>query len=293
MNPRLFPTSAAALGLLRSWIFGLWTAHVALDPLTDLAALPPALFDPPGLLALLPEGWWSLGLSAGGLLGLKAALLLSLGATTLGVLGRSIPLVASGLLVYYQGLVRGFGHINHSEFPLLYAAFLLALFPCADAWALNRKHSAAAADGPRYAAPVLLVMIALCFSYFFVGANRIVHGWDVFGTPSMSFWMILGAYSDTGAEPGLGRFILEHKALGYMAQAGFIGVTALELLAPLCILSRRFRAVFCLLMGSFHVMAYLTMNVLFWSHVALYVAFLDLDRLARRLSRTARGGDSA
>jgi hypothetical protein len=189
-------------------------------------------------------------------------------------------LAGGALLVYYQGVVRGFGHINHSEFPLLYAACLLALSPCADAWAWPRKRSAAA-EGPRYAAGVLLVAIALCFSYFFVGANRLVHGWDVFDSAaSMSFWMIRGAYGDTGGAPGLGQFILDREIYGQLARAGFVGVTALELLAPLCIFSRRFRPVFCTLMGSFHVVAYLAMNVLFWSHVALFVTFLDLDRLA-------------
>ena len=37
------------------------------------------------------------------------------------------------LLTFYQGLIRGYGYINHGELPILYAAYVLAVFPSAHA----------------------------------------------------------------------------------------------------------------------------------------------------------------
>ncbi|MCP3979149.1 MAG: hypothetical protein GY716_07430 [bacterium] len=285
MIPPLYPQTAQALGLLRIWVFGLWLLHVLLDPLTELAEFPSDMYHAPGLVGWLPEALQASLLSHGGLLATKALLIVLLGSATLGVLTRPCALAGSILLVYYQGLVRGFGHVNHGEMTLIYAAFLLALVPCGDALALRPSRTERRPGA--YSSAFLLIALALCFTYFLVGLNRILHHADVFGDGAMSFWMQLAAYRDSADSPALGRYMNHSAALRALVQTGFYFVQALELLAPLCLFSRRFRWVFVVGMGSFHLLTALTMNIFFWTNVALGVIFFDLDRLAERIG-TAR-----
>lgn len=286
MTPRLFPSTPEAVGLLRVWVFGLWLVDVARDPLGDLAHLPRELFTPPGLLMLLPEAWWDLVLSAVGLTCLKTLLLVTLIAATAGWVFRPAALLASLLLIMTQGMIRGFGHINHAEIPMLYAAFLLALFPCADAWAL--RHSRVPRARPEvYAAPFLLIVAALCFSYFFAGVNRVIHGREVFFSQSMQSWLISGALREAGSSPGLGRLANDMPVFQLTMNAGFYLVSLLELLAPISLVSRRFRWIFCPLMGLFHLLAWFGMNLLFWAHLALLPTFFNIDALAAWVKRRA------
>jgi hypothetical protein len=293
VTPRRFPSTPEAAGLLRIWVFGLWLVDVACDPLGDLAHLPRELFTPPGMLMLLPEAVWDVVLSSAGLACLKGALLASLVAATAGWIFRPAALLASLLLVVTQGVIRGFGHINHAEIPMLYAAFLLALFPCADAWALRRR-PAIPARSEFYAAPFLLIIAALSFSYYFAGLNRVFHGREVFFGQSMQTWLISGALRDAGASPGLGRLANNMPLFQVTMDAGFYLVSLLELLAPLCLVSRRFRWIFCPVMGLFHLLAWVGMNLLFWAHLALLPTFFDIDAIVAwlrgRLDRAARSG---
>ena len=279
MSRSLFPRTAPALGLLRIWIFGLWFVHVLRDPLTELADFPPDLFDGPGVLAFVPEGLQTWLLSYVGLSATKGSLLVLLSAATIGVLTRPCALAASLMLVYYQGLVRGFGHVNHSEMTLIYAAFVLALVPCGDALAL-RPSRVERREGA-YEAGFLLIALTLCFTYFLVGLNRILHHADVLGDGTIRFWIQLAAYRDAADSPALGRFMNHSAALRALVEVGFYLAQAAELLAPLCLFSRRFRWAFVAWMGLFHLMTALMMNIFFWGNVALYVVFFDLDRLAK------------
>lgn len=82
MSRPLFPQTAASLGLLCIWVFGLWFVHVLRDLLTELADFPPDLFRGPGMLALVPESLQMWLLSHVGLSATKGLLLVLLIALT-------------------------------------------------------------------------------------------------------------------------------------------------------------------------------------------------------------------
>lgn len=284
-----FPSTPEALALLRIWVFGLVALRIAGEPLTLLTALPRELFIPPGALALLPAGLWETALGPAGLAATKLGLLAALVAAAAGIALRASGLLATLLLVYHEGLVRGFGHINHAEMPIVYAAFLLALEPAADAFAPGAS-GRRRLPPERYAASFLLVALALTATYFLVGLNRVIHGREVLTGDSLLVWLVRGALADAGDAPGLGRFALERPELVTGMRAGLWVVTAFELLAPLAVHSRRFRPPFVAAMAAFHALAWLTMNLFFWAHLALLVVFFDLDRLAARLQPRSRRG---
>jgi hypothetical protein len=66
-----------------------------------------------------------------------------------------------------------------------------------------------------------------------------------------------------------------------------IATIAFELVFPLAVFAPRARPLLLFSGVVFHVVTYLTMNVGFFQHIALYAVFVDFERPAAR-ARTAR-----
>src|SRR5688572_19226666 len=146
---------ARVLGLMRAWVFGVWAALMALEPLHTIAELPRCAFFAAGILRAIP-GLEAL-LAPGPLTALRIAIVIACALAALGVKGRAFGAAAAALLVVEQGLLRGFGHVNHAELPLLWAAILLPLFPCSDAFAAKPDR----ARGSAYAAGAVTIAAML------------------------------------------------------------------------------------------------------------------------------------
>src|SRR5205823_6246364 len=79
----------------------------------------------------------------------------------LGVPGYAIIAVTTCvLLTLYQGLPRSFGFLNHAQLALLYAAYVLAAFPCADALAIAPARARRERAPVLYRAPMLAAALA-------------------------------------------------------------------------------------------------------------------------------------
>jgi hypothetical protein len=255
----------AALQLVRRGVFGLWLVKLAVSPLQRLAALPADFFQPIGLLRLIPDAAWRALLTTPGLVALRALAVVLLAVTMLGRGGILAPLASVVLLVLEQGLLRSVGYINHTEMVLLYAAIVLALAPLAD-----RR------SGPRADVPLVLVTAILCLSYTFAGVSRLVLGLpQVFHPDTILMWTLIAAHQTTYYGWELGRHVLALPPLLRAAMAaGLVVVTVLELLAPCCLFSRRFRRAFLAVMVPFHVVVLVTMNIFFWENLALFALVL-------------------
>jgi hypothetical protein len=69
-----------------------------------------------------------------------------------------------------------------------------------------------------------------------------------------------------------------------------VGTLAFELAFPLAVFVPRSRPFFLVGGVVFHLVTWVTMNVVFLQHVVLYATFVDFERLAARLrGRKARG----
>ena len=64
---------------------------------------------------------------------------------------------------------------------------------------------------------------------------------------------------------------------------GLLLVTVFEVLAPCCLFPRRFRRLFLLVMGPTHVLIALSMNILFWENLAMFLLLLDFNPAVRSL----------
>src|SRR6185295_13198370 len=72
------------------------------------------------------------------------------------------------LFLFYQGLLRSFGHFNHDEMPVVYMFFVLAFTPSGDRFSLDRmlRGARARAGDIVYGYPILLMRVLLAWSYF-------------------------------------------------------------------------------------------------------------------------------
>ncbi len=272
----------AARDFARTYVWSLWLLAVALDPLAYLALLPATSFEPAGLAAFVPDTLRAALLSTTGILLLKIVSLLAIGLAASGIWRRPAAITACLLLTVQQGMVRGFGHINHAEITLLMSAYIVTWFDCVDFTAgiakPDVKASARTKSGGRHtaAAPLTAIVLMLCVTYMFTGMHRVMNGgWHVFAGNHLENWMTFAQHSPRGYDLGLGAWLLSFDLFRWSMIIGFPLVTLFEILAPLCLVSRRFRVVFVAVMLPFHLLVLATMGIVFWQSLALYIFFLD------------------
>ncbi len=272
------PPPYAAVRALRTVVFGIWFVKTALDPLQSLARLPISLYEPVGFLTLVPAGAEPLLIETPFLYALKGTTLLALGLVLAGVGRTAGAIVACLLITLQQGIVRGFsGHIHHGDLVLLYAAYLLALFPLADAVA--RKQETSPRTGPMASSERVLitaVLTALCLSYTLTGTYRFIHGGiETFRTGSATFWALRNAYQVVDPAWGWGKLLLDAPLLSHMLDASFPLVTAMEAAGIAALIVRPFRWVFLASMIGLHFVSWLFLEVFFWENMILFGFFLE------------------
>ena len=155
-------------------------------------------------------------------------------------------------LTIYQGLIRGFTYSNHGELALLYATWVLALFPADDALALRRRRAAASAP-VLDSAPMQLIALILLVSYSLVGIRRFVESapW-IFFDGTIVHYVALRAAPGRGPFGDLGLAVLEYSWVARLFTLGFPVRGIFEALAPLALFSRWFRWAWVLVIVSFH-----------------------------------------
>ena len=269
-----------ALTLVRRLVFGTWFIRVAFKPLEQLALIPGSLFEPVGLMAVLPAPLEHLLHSVAFLYALKGVTLLAFALVIAGVALRPMMVVSCVLMTIFASLWRGFaGHIDHESILILYAGFLLTLFALADAWA-ERKGVPEVPGGPtRAGIPLTAILATLCLVYTMVGIFRTVRGTpDVFTTNSLTFWALRNAYETAEPAWGWGKYVIQYPWLGRMLDGGFPVITLFELTALTALFSRWYRYAFLLVMVPFHILSLFVLDVFFWENMVLYVLFFELSR---------------
>jgi hypothetical protein len=275
-----YDASPRELRLVRILVFGVWFLRVAFKPLDQLALIPASLYEPVGLLALLPPSVEALLHSAVFLLGLKAATLLSLGLVITGVALRPAMVAACVLMTLFSSLWRGFaGHIDHESILILFAGYLLTLFAFADARA-DAKGEPVPPDAPTRAGIALTSMLAvLCLVYTMVGVYRTVRGTPgIYLSDSLHFWALRNAYETIDPAWGFGKYVADYPVLSQMLRAGFPVITLFELTATFALFSRWYRYAFLAVMIPFHLLSLFVLDVFFWENMVLYVLFFELGR---------------
>ncbi|MHC4955394.1 MAG: hypothetical protein ACYTGZ_16195 [Planctomycetota bacterium] len=283
------------LGFARILVFSLWLVNLHLIALLDFADLPLAIHEPRGVMQFLPDAASAAMHGAGFLLGFKVLVTAGLVWLILGLPGYTrVAIATCVLLTLFDGIVVGFGPMTHKKFGILYAAWVLAFFPAADALAVAAPRSEPRRSA-QYVLPMVVITMALMTVYSFVGATRITTA----GLETYFGDTLRARFLDRCLEPNptgftLGITIAETPRLMQLSNVGYLAVTVLELLSPLCLFHNWFRRIWLAVMIPFHVLVPLTMNIVFWDNTILLLFFgIDWTGQCRDPSRRDRTSPEA
>jgi hypothetical protein len=284
------------LRLTRLGVFALWIIKLSLDPLWRLAELPRDMFEPIGILALLPTSAIDALLHP---LSLYIFLLTTLVVLAIGLTNRAFPIVATIaaiLLTAYSCLIRGYGPAVHTDIVLLFAVYVLAAFAWADLLVGkcgSPLPSVEGREGTRVPTmnmcsyPLVTIVALLCFSYCLVGFNRVsLGGLRVFTGDTMEVWAIDASLRAYYFNTNIGWHIPEWPLVVLMLKLGLPVITLFEMTAPLCLVSSHFRWIFIPVMLSFHLLSLVVMNIFFFDDMLLYLLLIDWSRRYPSLSRS-------
>ena len=282
---RLATDTALTLGVVRAVVHGAFLLGVLLTSFQNLSALPVTVMRPTGAMQLLPWGFYETLLTPAGMSALKAAMVAAL---ALGALGLWTPLttkLSAALVIFYEGLLRSFGHFNHDEMVAVYALVVLAFAPCGDRVALGRRGREGRRAGWVYGYPVLLIRLVVAWMYFSSALIKLrIAGLGYLNPdnlPALGIFHSLDNLHDT-------QYRLAFQLVNYRDfTTPLIALVLLwELLFPLAVFSRRARPWVLGFGVVFHLSTIFVMNVFFPYHLATYLAFVDWQAVADRMRKT-------
>ena len=283
---RVVPHSAFGLGVVRCIVHGSFLVSILFTSFAALGSLPVTILRPTGAMKLVPWSFYDQLQTPTAMVGFKCVLVLSLLLSTVGLFTVVSTKTSFLLVLFYQGLLRSFGHFNHDEMIAVYYLAVLAFTPCGDDFSIDSRLKQTRVQRPifAYAYPILLMQLLMAWTYFSSALIKLrVAGVKYLSSdnlPALAIFHSLDNLHDTGFK--LAFWLPQVKT--YLPFA--VGLVLLwELLFPLVIFWRRMR--WCLLGFGiiFHLATLFFMNIFFPHQLAMYLIFVDWDRWKHRLTR--------
>ncbi|HKG62000.1 MAG TPA: HTTM domain-containing protein [Pyrinomonadaceae bacterium] len=283
---RVIPSSPHALGVVRFFVHGIFLFDTAVTSYSALGSLPPTILRPTGVMKFLPWSFFDTLQTHGGMLTLKTLMLVSLVLSTAGFLTVISTKTSLLLVLFYQGLLRSFGHFNHDEMIAIYFMVVLAFTPCGDAFSIDSRRGKTKQLRPAlaYAYPILLMQLLLSWVYFSSALIKLrIAGWKYLSSdnlPALAIFHSLDNLHDTAFR---GAFLLPQVREYLPYAVAFILIW--ELLFPLAVFFRRIRWLILGIGFLFHILTVPLMNIGFPHQLLMYVVFVDWDRRKGFLTR--------
>jgi hypothetical protein len=284
--------SARSLGILRAAVFTIWLGDLLREPITDLARLPVDLFDPLGVLKLVPAEVWPVVFSVPFLVTFKWAMVALALPLALGIGPYRLLAVAAALaFTLWQGLSRGMLGVVHREMAILYVTWVLALAPAADAFRLGPLRPPRAAAW--YRAPLMAATLAYLLTYAAVGVRRLTAaGPEIFTDGTILRYLVMRSGEPGWWRDGAGLAVLSQPWLAWLVQLAFPVVTLFEVLAPLTLIDRRFRLAWIVVIVPFHLLSWGMMQIFFLQNILLLPFLLHEWAGERAEGSTAEMGEA-
>ena len=230
-------------------------------------------------MKFLPWSFYDQLQTPSGMLYLKISMVLSLLFSTTGFFTVISTKTSLLLVLFYQGLLRSFGHFNHDEMLAVYCLVVLAFTPCGDAFSIDSRLTKTRKERPSfaYAYPILLMQLLVAWTYFSSAIIKLrVAGWkylSVDNLPALAIFHSLDNLHDTSFRLA---FRLPELKTYLPFAVGFILLW--ELLFPLAVFWRRCLRWWILGVGvAFHISTLFLMNIFFPHHLAMYLLFINWD----------------
>jgi len=278
--------SALTLGVTRSVVSGTFLIATLVTSFSALGRLPVTILRPTGLMKVLPWNFYDRLLTPSGMFAFKSVLLLSLLLSTFGLLTSFSTKVSLLLVIFYEGLVRSFGHYNHDEMLAVYYLVVLAFVPCGDDFSLDHwlGRKRAGQSSFIYGYPVLLMQSLMAWVYFSSALVKMrVAGLKYLSAdnlPVLAIFHSLDNLHDTGFRLA---FWLPQVRVVLPFVVGLVLVW--ELFFPVAIVWRRARWWILGFGVLFHVATLFLMNIFFPYQLAMYLVFVDWDKVGKWINR--------
>ena len=276
---RVVPSSAFSLGVVRLIVNGTFLISILFTSFSALGSLPTTVLRPTGVMKFVPWNFYDQLLTPSSMVWLKTVMILSLLFSTAGLLTAISTKTSVLLVLFYQGLLRSFGHFNHDEMLPVYCLVVLAFTPCGDAFSIDSWLKRMRKERPQfaYAYPILLMQLLVAWTYFSSALIKLrVAGLKYLSSdnlPALAIFHSLDNLHDTSFR--LAFRLPELK--GYLPFAvGFILIW--ELIFPLAIFWRCLRWWILGIGTIFHLSTLFVMNIFFPHHLAMYLIFVNWDR---------------
>lgn len=276
---RVVPRGPFALGVVRSIVHGTFLVSTLFTSFSALGSLPPTILRPTGVMKFLPWSFYDHLQTPSGILTLKTLMVLSLLLSTIGF-GTVISTKTSLLLVvFYQGLLRSFGHFNHDEMIAVYFLVVLAFTPCGDAFSIDSWRRKTTTERPAfaYAYPILLMQLLLAWVYVTSALIKLrVAGMKYLSAdnlPALAIFHSLDNLHDTSFKIA---FMLPQVKQYLPFAVAFVLIW--ELLFPLAIFFQRLRWWILAIGIAFHIATLFVMNIFFPHQLAMYLVFINWKR---------------
>ena len=276
---RVVPQSAFALGVVRCIVHGTFLVSILFTSFAALGSLPVTILRPTGAMKLVPWSVYDQLQTPAAMVIFKCVLVLSLLLSTVGLFTKISTKTSFLLVLFYQGLLRSFGHFNHDEMIAVYYLAVLAFTPCGDDFSLDSRLKQTKVQRPTfaYAYPILLMQLLMAWTYFSSALIKLrVAGMKYFSSdnlPALAIFHSLDNLHDTHFK--LAFWLPQVKA--YLPFAVAL-VLVWELLFPLAIFWRRVRWWVLGFGVIFHLATLFFMNIFFPHQLAMYLIFVNWDR---------------
>jgi hypothetical protein len=218
---------------------------------------------------------------------LKIVMVASLALSVTGLFTSISTKTSLLLVVFYQGLVRSFGHFNHDEMLGVYCLAVLAFTPCGDSFSLDHWLRRMERTRPRWANayPILLIQLLMAWVYFSSALIKLriagLKYLSVDNLPALAIFHSLDNLHDTHFK--LAFWLPQVRA--YLPYA--VGLVLVwELLFPLAVFWPRSRWWILGVGILFHISTLFFMNIFFPHQLVLYLIFVNWDAIARRFHRS-------
>jgi len=278
--------SALTLGVSRSVVSGTFLIATLVTSFSALGQLPVTILRPTGLMKVLPWNFYDRLLTPSGMFAFKSVLLLSLLLSTFGLLTSFSTKVSLLLVIFYEGLVRSFGHYNHDEMLAVYYLVVLAFVPCGDDFSLDHwlGRKRAGQSSFIYGYPILLMQSLMAWVYFSSALVKMrVAGLKYLSAdnlPVLAIFHSLDNLHDTGFRLA---FWLPQVRVVLPFVVGVVLVW--ELFFPVAIVWRRARWWILGFGVLFHIATLFLMNIFFPYQLAMYLIFVDWDKVGEWINR--------
>jgi len=276
------PSSAFALGVARVVVHGTFLGSVLLTSFSALGRLPVTILRPTGVMKFLPWSFYDRLLTPSGMVILEVAMIVSLALSTAGLFTIVSTRTSFLLVVFYQGLVRSFGHFNHDEMLGIYCLAVLAFTPCGDEFSLDQRwrKTKQVRAGFAYAYPILLLQLLMAWVYFSSALIKLRAGGlgylSADNLPSLAIYHSLDNLHDSAFR--LAFWLPQIKAYTPFVMAL---VLLWEFFFPLAVFFPRLRWLFLGGGVVFHLSTLFFMNIFFPHQLALYPLFFNWDHFRK------------